>query len=72
VLFRSPSSGAPKDGSTDPLTQLTWPDTKWAFGEPDYIIKVPEQSIPATGVLDYRHVPVPIEIEKDRWVRGSQ
>lgn len=65
-------AGAPKDGNTDPLAELTWPDTKWAFGEPDYIIKVPEQSIPATGVLDYRNVSIPISIEKDRWVRGSQ
>ncbi|MSR11903.1 MAG: redoxin domain-containing protein [Gammaproteobacteria bacterium] len=65
-------AGAPNDGSTDPLAQLTWLDTKWAFGEPDYIIKVPEQSIPATGVLDYRQVSVPIDIPTDRWVRGSQ
>lgn len=65
-------AGAPKDGSTDPLAELTWPDSKWAFGEPDYIIKVPPQSIPATGVLDYRHVSVPIEISEDKWVRGSQ
>ncbi len=65
-------AGAPNDGNTDPLAELTWPDTKWAFGEPDYIIKVPEQSIPATGVLDYRNVSVPIEIESDRWVRASQ
>ena len=65
-------AGAPKDGTTDPLAQLTWPDSKWAFGEPDYIIKVPPQSIPATGVLDYRHVSVPIDIPEDRWVRGSQ
>ncbi len=65
-------AGAPKDGNTDPLAELTWPDTKWAFGEPDYIIKVPEQSIPATGVLDYRNVSLPIEIESDRWVRASQ
>ncbi|MEX0618984.1 MAG: hypothetical protein WDZ76_10880 [Pseudohongiellaceae bacterium] len=65
-------AGSVKDGTTDPLAELTWPDSKWAFGEPDYIIEVPEQSIPATGVLDYRNVVVPIDIEKDRWVRGSQ
>jgi len=65
-------AGAPKDGSTDPLAELTWPDTKWAFGEPDYIIKIPPQSVPATGVLDYRQVSVPIDIDGDKWVRGSQ
>jgi len=65
-------AGSQKDGATDPLAELTWPDTKWAFGEPDYIIKVPPQEIPATGVLDYRHVSVPIDIEEDKWVRASQ
>ena len=65
-------AGSPHDGSSDPLTELTWPQSKWAFGEPDYIIKVPAQTIPPTGVLDYIYVSVPIDIEQDRWVRASQ
>ena len=65
-------AGAPKDDANDPLTELTWPESKWAFGEPDYIIKVPAQSVPATGVLDYRDIAVPIDIPTDRWLRGSQ
>lgn len=64
--------GSPKDGNSDPLGELTWPTSKWAFGEPDYIIKVPPQEIPATGVLDYIHVSVPIDIPEDKWLRGSQ
>ena len=66
------AAGSPKDGQTDPLAELTWSESKWAFGEPDYIIKVPPQSIPATGVLDYITVVVPIDIDEDKWVRGSQ
>jgi hypothetical protein len=58
--------------TTDPLAELVWPETKWAFGEPDYIIHVPEQQIPATGVMDYITLVVPITIEQDRWVRASQ
>lgn len=67
-------AGAPSDvdASNDPLTKLVWPESKWAFGEPDYIIKVPPQSVPATGVLDYRDVAIPIDIPTDRWLRGSQ
>lgn len=67
-------AGAPKDGSNDPLTELTWPTTKWSLGsEPDYIIKVPAQPVPATGVLDYRDVAVKIDLGgKDRWLRGSE
>jgi len=66
-------AGAPKDGDTDPLTELTWSTSKWTLGEPDYIIKVPEQQVPATGVLDYRNVAVKIDLGgKDRWLRGSE
>ena len=65
-------AGAQKDGDIDPLAELTWPATKWALGEPDMIVKVPPQSIPATGVLDYITVEVPIELDRDRWVRASQ
>lgn len=65
--------GSQFDGPQDPLAQLTWPETDWAFGEPDLIVKVPPQSIPATGVLDYINVVVPFEgLTEDRWVRASQ
>ncbi len=67
------ADGSQKDGDTDPLAALTWPETKWALGEPDLVIKVPPQNIPATGVLDYISVVVPIEgLDRDRWVRASQ
>ena len=39
-------AGATYDGETaeaDPLAQLTWPTSEWAFGEPDYIIEIPPQ-----------------------------
>jgi hypothetical protein len=65
-------AGSPNDGITDPLTALVWPETEWAFGEPDYIVEIPEQSIPATGVLDYYNVMVELDLEEDRWVRASQ
>ena len=65
-------AGSPKDGNSDPLSQLIWPETEWAFGKPDYIIDIPEQEIPATGVLDYYNVMVDLDIEEDRWVRASQ
>ncbi len=67
------AQGSPKDGATDPLADLTWPETEWAFGEPDLIVNVPAQTIPATGVLDYINVVAPFEgLTEDRWVRASQ
>jgi len=37
------AAGSVKDGATDPLAMIEWPPTEWAFGEPDYIIEIPEQ-----------------------------
>jgi peroxiredoxin len=67
-------AGAPKDGEVDPLTLLTWSKSKWTLGDtPDYIIEVPEQHVPATGVLAYRDVSIPINLGgKDRWLKGSE
>lgn len=67
------AAGSPIDGDSDPLADKTWPASKWAFGEPDYIIKIPPQSIPATGVVEYIYTASDvIDIGKDRWVRASQ
>ncbi len=65
-------AGSPRDGSEDPLAKLNWPASEWAFGEPDHIITIPTQSVPATGVLDYIRINVPIDIDEDKWVRASQ
>jgi len=65
-------AGSPVDGKTDPLAELTWPDTEWAFGEPDLVIDIPPQEVPATGVLDYYNVMVDVDLDEDRWVRASQ
>ncbi|MEE3011635.1 MAG: hypothetical protein VX350_04820 [Pseudomonadota bacterium] len=65
-------AGAPRDGTADPLAHLLWPESEWAFGEPDLIIDIPPQEIPATGVLDYYNVMVDVDLEEDRWVRASQ
>jgi hypothetical protein len=73
TLVEWADAGAPLDVTqADPLATLTWPESKWEFGEPDFIIQVPPQEIPATGVLDYITMIVPIEIEQDQWVKASQ
>ncbi|MCB1666446.1 MAG: redoxin domain-containing protein [Pseudomonadales bacterium] len=64
--------GAALDGDTDPLTELEAPASGWALGEPDLIVEFPPQEIPASGVLDYKFVPVDIGLDRDRWVRAYE
>ena len=76
TLVRWVNAGSPVDGDVDPLVGLQWPDTKWTLaeelGEPDLIVKIPPQAIPATGVLDYRDIPLDLGLTEDRWVRASE
>lgn len=71
-LVRWVNAGSIVDSENDPLTQLVWPDTKWSLGEPDLIVRIPPQTIPATGVVDYLNIPVDLHLAEDRWVRGSE
>lgn len=65
-------AGAPQDGDADPLAALTFANPKFSLGEPDLVYKVPAQAIPATGVIDYRYIPVQLGLEEDVWVRAME
>lgn len=70
-LVRWIDAGAPADDE-DPLKGLTVSQEKFTLGEPDLIFTVPAQEIPATGVIDYRYVPVQLNLDKDVWVRAME
>lgn len=65
-------AGAKNEATTDPLTQLRPALVKWNYGEPDMVIPVPEQHIPATGVQDYRNLQVPLNLDRDVWVKAVE
>jgi len=65
-------AGSPIDGDDDPLAKLTFNDPLFSLGEPDMIVTVPAQEIPATGIVDYRYVPVELNLDKDVWVRAME
>lgn len=64
--------GAKNNDSSDPLAQFRPELKKWNYGEPDMVIAVPEQQIPATGVQDYRNLQVPLNLDKDVWVKAVE
>lgn len=65
-------AGAPGDDAPDPLEGLQFANSKWGFGEPDLVYTIPAQEIPATGVLDYRYVPVELNLDRDVWVKAME
>ena len=64
-------AGAVKDGAADPLAAIEWPTTKWALGEPDVVLQIPPQEIPATGVLPLIWADPGYSFEKDTWLKGA-
>lgn len=65
-------AGAKNEATSDPLTQVRPTLVKWNYGEPDMVIPIPEQQIPATGVQDYRNLQVPLNLDKDVWVKAVE
>ena len=56
----------------DPLASVAFPaPTDWLLGEPDYIVEIPEQQVPAEGVVDYRYLPVPNPVPRDAWLKAA-
>lgn len=62
--------GTPRGEGEDPLARPREPSAEWPHGEPDLVIELPEQAIPATGLVPYVHVTVPLDLPEERWVRA--
>ena len=60
--------GAPKDGDHDPLTDEGKEPPEWPLGEPDLIVDVPEEQVPATGIIDFRLKRASPNLSEDKWL----
>lgn len=67
-------NGSPASADeADPLAELQPPDLKaWLLGEPDYIVEVPDNTVPAVGIVDYVYQTVDLDFPEDKWVRAIQ
>ncbi len=65
-------AGSPRGDGPDPLAENPTQATTWAYGEPDLIMALEHQEIPATGIVDYRYLKMTVPIDRDVWVRGTE
>jgi hypothetical protein len=72
TLLRWIHQGAPLGDGPDPLAAAVRPPAEeWPLGKPDLILRLPKpEEIPATGVLNYRHVEVRADNLTEAWVGG--
>ena len=61
-------SGARREGDSDPLTEQVAVDDSWKLGEPDLIIDVPPEKVPATGMVDFKIKRADLSLQKDQWI----
>lgn len=63
--------GSPDSGNNDPLMDYTKPnEDQWPMGQPDAIISIPRQNIPASGTVDYIYMKENNPFGKDVWLKG--
>ncbi len=65
-------AGAPRGKGADPLVGYQPELPEWKLGTPDYMIKIPEQSVAAEGVFDYRYITVQAPNTEDVWLRAVE
>jgi hypothetical protein len=72
TLLRWVAAGAPRGDGPDPLTEPLPPLPDWPLGKPDAVLRLPQpESIPATGVLEYRHISIPTPSTNEFWIGGA-
>jgi len=59
--------GDPKD--LPPMPEYT---PGWRIGKPDETFSVPEQSVPAEGVVAYQYLTVPTNFKEDRYITSAE
>lgn len=65
-------AGAPRGAGKDPLVGYQPELPEWKLGKPDYVVDIPEQSVAAEGVFDYRYVTVDAPNAEDVWLRATE
>jgi peroxiredoxin len=71
TLVRWIEAGAPRGGGPDPLAErAAAAPPEWSLGEPDLVLSAPAQTIPASGVVDYRYETVDVPAPGGAWLRA--
>jgi hypothetical protein len=80
------ADGSPRGEGDDPLAAAGDPDAHaaesaakddaptppaWELGEPDFVVRIPEQDVPATGAVDYRYIDSDFVVPRDMWLRSA-
>ncbi len=72
TLQRWIAAGAPRGEGADPLAEPLSPLPDWVMGPPDVVMRLPKpEQVPATGVLEYRHIQLANPFTNEVWVAAT-
>lgn len=71
ALLRWIRQGCPRGEGDDLLAATPAPAVEWELGKPDFVVNLPRQEVPATGVLDYRYIDSDFVMPQDAWLRAA-
>ncbi|MGE0887309.1 MAG: cytochrome c [Blastocatellales bacterium] len=64
--------GGAKEGSPKDLPPAPKFEGGWNIGLPDETFSIPEQNVPAEGVVAYQYFKVPTNFKEDRWITAAE
>lgn len=72
TLLRWIQAGAERGEGEDALAEVLPPIPDWPLGKPTVVMSLPKpESVPATGVVEYRHIPIPSPFTNEVWISGT-
>jgi mono/diheme cytochrome c family protein len=64
--------GGAKEGNIKDLPPAPKYFEGWAIGKPDVKLSIPEQNVPAEGVVAYQYLTVKTNFTEDKWVQAAE
>ena len=64
--------GGSKEGDPKDLPSAPKFIEGWRIGQPDETFSIPEQAVPAEGVVAYQYLTVPTNFKEDRWITAAE
>ncbi len=74
VIHTWAKAGASRGTGADPLpaaAAAASTSSVWSLGQPDLVVPIPEQALPATGTIEYKYITVTVPVTSDRWLRAA-
>ncbi|MBT8256322.1 MAG: redoxin domain-containing protein [Bacteroidia bacterium] len=71
-IMRWIDAGIPAGEGNDPLAALPAYEQSWKYGEPDLIMTLNEETIPADRLIPYRYQDLELGLAKDTWLKGVE